>query len=150
MDQGRNMVENNTKTQSYPRQYPQHHHHQFPHHQSKTTRNSLERASIGRSSQRQYHKLTAYERVSKGLPDEKINREITLGKRISHYRLRGELGNGNFSQVKLGIHDLTNGKYDNNIRISTPTALLLILQIYSILLTNSSHIRLCIIISPHS
>ncbi|EDV23427.1 uncharacterized protein TRIADDRAFT_11807, partial [Trichoplax adhaerens] len=62
------------------------------------------------SSQRQNHKLTTYERVSKGLPDEKINREITLGKRISHYKLRGELGNGNFSQVKLGIHDLTNDR----------------------------------------
>lgn len=118
MDQSQNMVENNnTKNQTYARRYPQNHRHQFPHHQSKSTRDSFERSSLSRPSQRPHHKLTAYERVSKGLPDEKINREITLGKRISHYRLRGELGNGNFSQVKLGIHDLTNGKYNVDIRI---------------------------------
>ena len=42
--------------------------------------------------------------------DEKVVREITLGKRIGFYRIRGEIGSGNFSQVKLGIHSLTKGR----------------------------------------
>ncbi|XP_018667652.2 serine/threonine-protein kinase NIM1 isoform X5 [Ciona intestinalis] len=33
--------------------------------------------------------------------------EISLGKRIGFYTLRGELGSGNFSRVKAGIHLLT-------------------------------------------
>lgn len=41
---------------------------------------------------------------------EKLVNDLTFGKRIGFYELRGEIGNGNFSQVKLGIHDLTNGE----------------------------------------
>ena len=55
---------------------------------------------------------TPYERLSKDLSsDQKCLKEITLGKRIGFYRMRGELGCGNFSQVKLGIHALTKGKH---------------------------------------
>ncbi|XP_059418992.1 serine/threonine-protein kinase NIM1 [Carassius carassius] len=39
---------------------------------------------------------------------EKLVNDLTFGKRIGFYELRGEIGSGNFSQVKLGIHDLTN------------------------------------------
>lgn len=54
---------------------------------------------------------TAYERMSEDLNnDSRVLKEITLGKRIGFYRMRGELGSGNFSQVKLGIHALTKGK----------------------------------------
>ena len=53
---------------------------------------------------------SAYEKLSKDLSsDQKFLKEITLGKRIGFYRIRGELGSGNFSQVKLGIHALTKG-----------------------------------------
>lgn len=56
-------------------------------------------------------RLTAYERLSNDLSgDQKVLKEITLGKRIGFYRIRGELGSGNFSQVKMGIHALTKGK----------------------------------------
>ncbi|XP_070563707.1 serine/threonine-protein kinase NIM1-like [Ptychodera flava] len=56
-------------------------------------------------------KLTAYERLSHDLSnDHRIIKEITLGKRIGFYRIRGELGSGNFSQVKMGIHALTKEK----------------------------------------
>ncbi len=56
-------------------------------------------------------KLTPYERLSHDLGnDQKYLKEITLGKRIGFYRIRGELGTGNFSQVKMGIHSLTKGK----------------------------------------
>lgn len=56
-------------------------------------------------------KITAYERLSQDLSnDPKVMKEITLGKRIGLYRIRGELGSGNFSQVKMGIHALTKGE----------------------------------------
>lgn len=55
---------------------------------------------------------TPYERLSHDLSnDNKCMKEITLGKRIGFYRIRGELGTGNFSQVKMGIHALTKGEY---------------------------------------
>lgn len=33
-----------------------------------------------------------------------------MGRRIGFYKIRGEIGCGNFSHVKLGIHALTKGK----------------------------------------
>ena len=55
--------------------------------------------------------LTAFEKLTLDLSsDQKYLKEITLGKRIGFYRIRGDLGSGNFSQVKLGIHVLTKGK----------------------------------------
>lgn len=55
---------------------------------------------------------TPYDRLSRDLSrDQKCLKEITLGKRIGFYRMRGELGSGNFSQVKLGIHALTKGEH---------------------------------------
>ena len=55
--------------------------------------------------------LTPYERLTNDLAhDERYLKEITLGKRIGFYRIRGELGSGNFCQVKMGIHSLTRGK----------------------------------------
>ena len=54
---------------------------------------------------------TAYERLSYDLAnDKRCQKEVTLGKRIGFYCLRGQLGCGNFSQVKLGIHVLTKGE----------------------------------------
>lgn len=54
--------------------------------------------------------LTPYERLTHDLEhDERYLKEITLGKRIGFYRIRGELGSGNFCQVKMGIHSLTRG-----------------------------------------
>ena len=55
--------------------------------------------------------LTPFEKLTQDMSqDEKVVREITLGKRIGFYRIRGEIGSGNFSQVKLGIHSLTKGR----------------------------------------
>uniref|UniRef100_A0A3Q1G3F0 non-specific serine/threonine protein kinase n=1 Tax=Acanthochromis polyacanthus TaxID=80966 RepID=A0A3Q1G3F0_9TELE len=36
--------------------------------------------------------------------------DLTFGRRVGLYELRGEIGSGNFSQVRLGIHDLTKEK----------------------------------------
>ncbi|XP_059201101.1 serine/threonine-protein kinase NIM1-like [Centropristis striata] len=38
---------------------------------------------------------------------EKVMDDLTFGRRVGLYELRGEIGSGNFSQVRLGIHDLT-------------------------------------------
>lgn len=59
----------------------------------------------------QPRQLTPFEKLMQDMSqDEKVVREITLGKRIGFYRIRGEIGSGNFSQVKLGIHSLTKEK----------------------------------------
>ncbi|XP_063310087.1 serine/threonine-protein kinase NIM1 isoform X1 [Pelobates fuscus] len=56
-------------------------------------------------------KLTPFEKLIQDMSrDEKTVKELTLGKRIGFYRLRGEIGSGNFSQVKLGIHVLNKEK----------------------------------------
>ncbi|KAM4875201.1 serine/threonine-protein kinase NIM1 [Thomomys bottae] len=57
------------------------------------------------------HPLTPFEKLTQDMSqDEKVVREIMLGKRVGFYRIRGEIGSGNFSQVKLGIHSLTKEK----------------------------------------
>ncbi|GCB75458.1 hypothetical protein scyTo_0019012 [Scyliorhinus torazame] len=59
----------------------------------------------------QPHRQTPLEKLSHEMVhDERAVREMTLGKRIGFYRLRGEIGSGNFSQVKLGVHLLTKEK----------------------------------------
>ncbi|XP_040896627.1 serine/threonine-protein kinase NIM1 isoform X1 [Toxotes jaculatrix] len=39
--------------------------------------------------------------------NEKIINDLMLGRRVGFYELRGEIGQGNFSTVRLGIHALT-------------------------------------------
>lgn len=41
--------------------------------------------------------------------DERIVNDLMLGRRVGFYELRGDIGQGNFSTVKLGIHALTKG-----------------------------------------
>lgn len=43
--------------------------------------------------------------------DVNYQREVSLGKRVGFYRIGKELGSGNFSKVKLGIHVLTKGNF---------------------------------------
>lgn len=42
--------------------------------------------------------------------NEKIVSDLVLGRRVGFYEIRGEIGQGNFSTVKLGIHALTKGQ----------------------------------------
>ncbi|XP_054842988.1 serine/threonine-protein kinase NIM1 isoform X2 [Eublepharis macularius] len=61
--------------------------------------------------QGQQRRLTPFEKLTRDMSrHEKVVKELTLGKRIGFYRVRGEIGTGNFSQVKLGIHSLTKEK----------------------------------------
>ncbi|XP_034026444.1 serine/threonine-protein kinase NIM1 isoform X2 [Thalassophryne amazonica] len=56
-------------------------------------------------------RLTPLERLNLDMcQDERVVRELTVGRRIGFYKIRGELGCGNFSHVKLGIHALTKDK----------------------------------------
>ncbi|XP_075340472.1 serine/threonine-protein kinase NIM1 [Odontesthes bonariensis] len=51
---------------------------------------------------------TPFERVVYDMGhNEKIVNDLMLGRRVGFYELRGEIGQGNFSSVKLGIHSLT-------------------------------------------
>ena len=55
--------------------------------------------------------LSPYQKLLESLRfDSKIQWELALGKRVGFYTFRGELGCGNFSRVKAGIHALTKGK----------------------------------------
>ncbi|XP_064625191.1 serine/threonine-protein kinase NIM1-like [Lineus longissimus] len=65
----------------------------------------------GDPPQQRERRITAYDRLSHDLSnDQKCLKEITLGKRIGFYRIRGELGSGNFSQVRMAVHALTKEK----------------------------------------
>ncbi|CAL1531400.1 unnamed protein product [Lymnaea stagnalis] len=87
-----------------------------PQHASRLQRSSTEisvgTATVSSSDDTQpTQRVTPYERLSQDLSnDQKVIKEITLGRRIAFYRIRGEIGTGNFSQVKLGIHALTKEK----------------------------------------
>ncbi|XP_020388027.1 serine/threonine-protein kinase NIM1-like [Rhincodon typus] len=55
--------------------------------------------------------LSPFEKVIYDMKNsKKVKNELMLGKRIGFYQLRGEIGTGNFSKVKLGIHCLTKDK----------------------------------------
>ena len=55
--------------------------------------------------------LTAYEKLLyESEHDVRFHAEEKAGRRIGFYRLRGNLGLGNFSYVKLGVHMLAKGK----------------------------------------
>ena len=51
-----------------------------------------------------------YERLCGELLDERCIKDFTQGKRIGFYRLRNEIGSGNFAKVKLGFHCLVKEK----------------------------------------
>lgn len=56
--------------------------------------------------------ITPYEKVIHLLETDKAwQKEIAFGRRIGLYRFRGDIGNGNFSQVKIAIHTLTKGMF---------------------------------------
>ncbi|CAI2346973.1 unnamed protein product [Caenorhabditis sp. 36 PRJEB53466] len=85
--------------------YPTHHHHE----QFNRTVSAVS-LPVGRQLKEMVDK-TQYEKVIEQLnSDPAIHKEIALGRRIGFYRLGKELGAGNFSKVKLGVHQLTKEK----------------------------------------
>lgn len=58
------------------------------------------------------------------LCDYRVVRELTVGRRIGFYKIRGEIGCGNFSHVKMGIHALTKGEGEKRLQLnSTPATI---------------------------
>ncbi|XP_077390636.1 serine/threonine-protein kinase NIM1 isoform X1 [Festucalex cinctus] len=53
-------------------------------------------------------RLTPFERMVYDMAhNERMVNDLILGRRVGFYELRGEIGQGNFSSVRLGIHALT-------------------------------------------
>lgn len=41
--------------------------------------------------------------------------QVALGRRVGMYRFCGDIGQGNFSRVKLAVHQLTRGELSRSI-----------------------------------
>ncbi|XP_055295569.1 serine/threonine-protein kinase NIM1 isoform X3 [Sitodiplosis mosellana] len=55
--------------------------------------------------------ITPYQRLTNALQtDPRCATEVALGRRIGLYRFCGDIGRGNFSRVKLAVHQLTRDK----------------------------------------
>ncbi|XP_071776612.1 serine/threonine-protein kinase NIM1 [Centroberyx gerrardi] len=64
--------------------------------------------AIPQLSEAERMRQTPFERVVYDMAhNERVVNELMLGRRIGFYELRGEIGEGNFSHVRLGIHALT-------------------------------------------
>jgi len=74
------------------------------------TESQLTNLAKSGNSRQEIH-ISAYEKALLDLShDKKLERDLAVGRQIGFYRIRGELGSGNFSQVKLGVHILTRGE----------------------------------------
>ncbi|XP_077581382.1 serine/threonine-protein kinase NIM1-like [Stigmatopora nigra] len=78
----------------------------------RTSRNVPEKSkNPERKENRDEHEVARHTAFAKASHDlnhtAKVIDELTFGRRVGFYELRGEIGSGNFSQVRLGIHDLT-------------------------------------------
>lgn len=68
--------------------------------------------------------LTAFGKVCYDLThSERVMDDLTFGRRVGLYELRGEIGSGNFSRVRYGIHALTKGEM---LGLFTPNTLCII------------------------
>ncbi|CAB04433.4 non-specific serine/threonine protein kinase [Caenorhabditis elegans] len=85
--------------------YPAHHHHE-------AFNRTVSAVSLPVGKQlKDMSEKTQYERAILQLNnDPVVHKEVALGRRIGFYRLGKELGAGNFSKVKLGVHQLTKEK----------------------------------------
>lgn len=64
--------------------------------------------SVQTTGENSVAQLSVYQRSLHNLHhDHKWQQETSLGKRVGMYRLQGEVGRGNFSYVKMAIHELT-------------------------------------------
>lgn len=57
-------------------------------------------------------RLTPFQKLTRDMcKDEKTIKELIIGRRVGFYKVRGEIGYGTFSRVKLAFHALTKGKW---------------------------------------
>ncbi|KAJ8408287.1 hypothetical protein AAFF_G00257010 [Aldrovandia affinis] len=65
-------------------------------------------AGRAKPPEEQLVKRSPFEKVIHDMThNERVVSDIMLGRQVALYELRGEIGTGNFSQVRLGIHTLT-------------------------------------------
>lgn len=56
-------------------------------------------------------RITPLQRLTTDMcKDEKTIKDLMIGRRVGFYKVRGEIGSGTFSRVKLAFHALTKGK----------------------------------------
>lgn len=68
-------------------------------------------AAIPQMSEEERVKQSPFERLIYDMAhNERVANELLLGRRVGFYELRGEIGQGNFSTVRLGIHALMKGQ----------------------------------------
>ncbi|CAP34150.1 Protein CBG16284 [Caenorhabditis briggsae] len=85
--------------------YPNHNHHE----QFNRTKSAVS-LPVGKEMDSVVEK-TLYEKAIEQLNNNPfVTKEVAIGRRIGFYRLGKELGAGNFSKVKLGVHVLTKEK----------------------------------------
>ncbi|XP_061738972.1 serine/threonine-protein kinase NIM1 [Nerophis ophidion] len=69
---------------------------------------SAARRAVPQVSEAERVRQTAFDKVVYDLAhNPRMVNELILGRRVGFYELRGEIGQGNFSSVRLGIHALT-------------------------------------------
>jgi serine/threonine-protein kinase NIM1 len=90
-------------------------------------------------------KLTAFEKLIENCRNNpEYRKEMTLNKLIGFYRIGSEVGSGNFSQVKLGLHLLTREKVAikilNKTKLDEKTQRLLLREISSMQKISHPHI----------
>lgn len=67
--------------------------------------------AIPQMSEEERMKQSPFERLVYDMAhNERVVNELMLGRRVGFYELRGEIGQGNFSTVRLGIHALMKGR----------------------------------------
>lgn len=83
-----------------------HNNNKVEHEDFSTTSNSEDK----HCNDREVH-CTPYDKLTRELTeDDRCIKELSLGKRIGFYRIRNDIGSGNFAKVKLGFHCLVKGK----------------------------------------
>eukprot|EP01136_Pigoraptor_vietnamica_P027733 Opistho-1_new@84393 len=55
-------------------------------------------------------KETRFQKATREINSKQFAKEVVHGKRIGYYKIRSDIGAGNFAQVKLAYHTLTNEK----------------------------------------
>lgn len=75
-----------------------------------TVTDSSECSSEKEEDEEPSKRLTPLEKLTLEMSkDENTVKELTVGKRVGFYKVRGQIGCGNFSKVKLATHALTKG-----------------------------------------
>lgn len=63
--------------------------------------------------------LTPLEKLTGDMcKDESTIKELMIGRRVGFYKVRGEIGCGTFSRVKLAFHALTKGRWTEFLQSS--------------------------------